>query len=133
MATGGNTRYQFRYAHEPGLIDYEGPISMTGATAGSVTALKGVASCTYTSTGAFTLTLNRKARYVRAFNGTHYASGGTLLTVIPAGLPATCNTDVQAGSVKFICKTAAGTATNPTAGDVLWVQFTVSNSEAGAR
>lgn len=134
MATAGNLRYQFRFAHEPNLIDYEGQISMTSATIATVTGIKGVASCVNTATGAFTITLNRKGYYLRDFRATHYASTGALLSIIPAELPATAHADAQAGSVKFLCKLASnGAATNPTATDVLWVRFTISNSVAGAR
>jgi hypothetical protein len=133
MATSGNMRYQFRYGNEPGTVVYEGPISMTTATVASP-AIKGVSAVTYTSTGAFTITLNRFARALRSFSATHYASTGALLSIIPAGLPATAHTDAQAGSVKYVCVLAStGVRTNVVATDVIWVQFVLGTSMAGAR
>ena len=133
MASGGNTRYQFRYGHEPGVCVYEGYVTFSSTVAGTAY-VKGCSSTlTLVSTGAFYLTLNRPAQALRSFQGQHYASAGAVSFIQPYGTPATLATALKTGTIGFIMRHEDGTETAPVANDNVWLHFTVGTSAAGAR
>lgn len=130
-------RNQFKYHVRPGTVDISGYFTVVAGTpvTVSVTDCPGVTSVTRSDTGNFTINLDEAALDVVGFKGMHLPASGAILQVIPSTLaPATRKTEALASTLKFDMRTAAaGSETDPTATDQIWVEFTLVRSLAGQR
>jgi hypothetical protein len=129
-------RQQFSYNYRPGSVEVSGYFTTVAGTPVtiSVTDCPGVTSVTRTDTGNFTINLDTKALDVIWKGGTHQPASGAMCFLLPATLSAsTRKTEAKAGTFKIDLRAEAGTETDPTATDLLWVNFVIVTSAAGQR
>jgi hypothetical protein len=117
-----------RYSMEKAVVDLWANVSIGATGAPTLNTAKGIASISRSSAGVYVFTLQDSYQRLLNMNVTFFANGAA--AAAPDVNQSVADTVNTTKTITIRCNNNSGTATDPASGEVMFAQFTLSNSTA---